>query len=528
VTRDFHPKPAYRAFATVTRMLEGKERLIFSVLERQPHMGERLDSEIQTDYTIGLGLIRVGVTDDVKRLAKIEEAAKGTDVNVSFAIDGSPVGRDPKRFGDWAFKLFSTVKDKIPRVEIINEPNGTMQPKEYLDTFLRPAYENIKKASPNTKVLAPVMCGISADQARYLEELYKLGLKGLCDELTFHPYAGNFDDGPAAGNMARLQEIIAANGDSAKPVHFTEAGYFHGGWSDLKGLREIVKLAVSQYAWQNAVMGIDHRHNFYYATDGKRLVSNWRELFPTTWMADPRAPLPQWLEITFAGPKKITSVAAYTIAFATWTPATSGVRDWDVQVWDGQEWQTVDSVTGNTKVSKISRLKPPVTTEKVRVLIKATAISARRRCGKAGTRCSASSTRYGAATCCAPGSSTAARAWPISSCRSTRPPRMPCGIRRRRTTVGRRRPSRPFSTAMARMSWPSTPSLTLAGSRRRPSRAWPKPKRPIAPLKHATPRARSPPPRSSRWPGCSPFGGGPRTPSSCTARRSASTRKATR
>lgn len=691
----------YRAYFTVNdgsdSLLEGKERLIFSVLKHEPHMGERFDSQIQTDYTIGLGLIREGVTDDLKRLATIEEAAKGTDVNVSFAIDGSPVGRDPKRFGDWAFRLFSTVKDKIPRVEIINEPNGTMQPKEYVDTFLRPAYENIKKASPNTKVLAPVMCGISADQARYLEELYKLGLKGLCDELTFHPYAGNFDDGPAAGNMQRLQEIIAANGDSGKPVHFTEAGYFHGGWSDLRGLREIIKLAVSQYAWQNAVMGIDHRHNFYYftdimgyydmwlratqltpaavalrtytsfvkgqqrarrldlgslevvrafrypgperqvvvlwtsnnwappeqpdvttevtfetdarvaewfdcfgnplpaqvqrgkltlavgsfpsylvvpakarlspvperrgtnlaltslgataessselgtspavsaidgntasdprwrsltpnelpqsltvtlagpapidrvglwsasargydleamgaegrwvklasrrdqphrrfrnetfktlvtdqvrltivdstteraevaelqvfsptaapgkavelvnwalksngatarassemvkkvtvaeqdwgakqprilkmtlegkaenATDGKRLVSNWREFFPTTWMAAPRAPLPQWLEITFAGPKKITSVAVYTIAFATWTPATSGVRDWDVQVWDGREWQTADSVTGNTKVSKISRLKTPATTEKIRVLIKAT------------------------------------------------------------------------------------------------------------------------------------------------------------
>ncbi|MGB2822092.1 MAG: discoidin domain-containing protein, partial [Phycisphaerae bacterium] len=634
---------------------------------------------------------------DLKRLAGIAEDAKGTDVNVSFAIDGSPVGNDPKRFGEWVHRLFSKAKDRIQRVEIINEANGRMQPKEYVDTFLRPAYENIRKASPNTKVLSPVMCGIGADQARYLEELYKLGLKDLCDELTFHPYAGNFDDGAAVENMQRLQEIIAANGDSKKPVHFTEAGYFHGGWSDLGALREIIKLAVAQYAWQNAVMGIDHRHNFYYftdimgyydmwlratqltpaavalrtytsfvkgrqrarrldlgslevvrafryggpdrqvvvmwtsnnwapseqpdvttevtfetdaravewfdcfgnplparvrggrlalavgsfpsylvapakarlapvpqrwgtnlalaslgataessaelgtspavsaidggtasdprwrsltpnelpqsltvtlagpapidrvglwsysargydlsamgadgrwvklasrrdrprqrfrmetfrvivtdqvrltivdsytdhaevaelqvfsptaapaeavelvnwalnskgatarassemmkevtvaeqdwgakkprivkmklegkaanATDGKRLVSNWREFFPTTWMAAPGAAVPQWLEVTFAGPKRITYVTVYTIAFATWTPATSGVRDWDVQVWSGGKWKTVDSVTGNTRVSKTTRFKSPVTTEKIRILVKAT------------------------------------------------------------------------------------------------------------------------------------------------------------
>ena len=108
------------------------------------------------------------------------------------------------------------------------------------------------------------------------------------------------------------------------------------------------------------------------AIDGKRLVANWREFFPTTWMAAPGAPLPQWLEVDFAGPKKITSVAVYTIAFATWTPATSGVRDWDVQTWDGKDWQTVDSVAGNARVSKISRLKQPVTTDKIRIFVKGT------------------------------------------------------------------------------------------------------------------------------------------------------------
>jgi hypothetical protein len=696
----------FRAYFTVNdaagSLLEGRERLIFAVLKHQPGMGEKFDNQLQTDYTIGLGLLRSGVNpanvaEAAGNVARNVQEARGTDVNVSYAIDGSPVGNDPRRFGEVCFQLFQQVKDGIPRVEIINEPNGTLQPKEYVDTFLRPAYENIHRASPGTKVLAPVLCGIGPEQARYLEDLYKLGLKGLTDELTFHPYAGNFDDGDAVPSMQRLAAIIAANGDAGKPVHFTEAGYFHGGWSNLPALREIVKLAVSQYAWQNAVLGIDHRHNFYYFTDimgyydmwlranqltpaavalrtytgfvksqgraqrldfgsleavrafrfpggqrqvivlwnagnwvpagspdpvtpvafatdaarvdlydcfgnplpaaarqgklrlevgtypcyliadararldpvpekwgvnvalaslgaaaeasaeegvhpavsaidgntatgsswrslvpnelpqsltvtlagpatvdrvglwgygprgydlaarrpdgtwlklvsrrdqpyrrfrsesfpplltdqlrltvvdsttdraevaelqifspsaaigkaaelvnwalkqngatarassemkkevtvaeqdwgakqpriskvllhgkaenaidGKRLIGHWKDFFPTTWVAAAGQPLPQWLEVDLAAPHKISSITVYTIAFAGWTPENSGIRAWDVQVWDGQDWQTVESVTGNVRVSKTTRLAKPLVTGKIRILVKAT------------------------------------------------------------------------------------------------------------------------------------------------------------
>ncbi|MBI2194980.1 MAG: discoidin domain-containing protein [Planctomycetes bacterium] len=696
----------YRAYFMVQdgagSLLKGRERLIFSLLKRQPSMGERFDNPIQTDYTIGLGFVRVSMdpsrVDEVERVVKErQKEAEGTDVNVSYQIDGSPVGNDPKRFGEVCSKLFERVKDGIPRVEIINEPNGQLQPKEYIETFLRPAYESIKKASPNTKVIGPVLCGISADQARYLEELYRLGLKGLTDELSFHPYAGNFDDGDATQSMERLMRIIAAHGDAHKPIHFTEAGYGHGGWSDLPSLREVIKHVVSQYAWQNAVMGIDHRHNFYYFTDqmgyydmwlrsnqltpaavalrtytgfvkgqgraqqldfgsleavraffypgpqrqvvvmwtvgnwlpvdaadpttevsfktnaktvewydcfgnalparakrgtlklsvgtypsylvlpaharleavperwganvalasqgaiaessseegthpaisaidgntasgsswrsltpnelpqtltvmlagptpisraaiwstgargytlealgpggkwlqlaarrdqpfqrfrtetfkalitdqvrlavidshsdraeaaelqvfspkakagtdvelvnwalksngasarasserrkevtvaeqdwgvkqprilkllleakaenaidGKRMMSSWREFFPTTWMAAADAAPPQWLEIAFPKARRLTSIAVYTIAFANWTPANSGIRAWDVQLWDGKDWKTVDRIADSERVSKITRLKTPTATEKLRIVVNAT------------------------------------------------------------------------------------------------------------------------------------------------------------
>ena len=703
----------YRAFFTVNdakdSLLEGSERLVFSRLKRHPLMGERFDNPIQTDYAIGLGLLRHSIhektgADLVKTAQRYAEQAGGTDVNVSYQIDGSPVGKNAGKFGAYVESLFKEAGAFVPRIEIINEPNGNYQPKEYIDTFLKPAYDAIKKVSPETKVIAPVLCGIAPDQQHYLEELYKLGLKDLTDELSFHPYAGNFDDGHGVASMRRLAAIIEANGDGGKPVHFTEAGYFHRGWNDVAALREIVKKAVAQYAWQNAALGIDHRHNFYYFTDqmgyydmwlratqltpaavalrqytmtvkgqerartldfgmggavrafrypgkdkqvvllwaagndipagdpdpavaiqfnasatperfdcfgnalpapkaerrllglrkgayaldvgtfpqylvlpadatfeplkedwganvalaslgtlaeasseegtapaigaldgnnaggsawrsaeanvlpqtltvslaspatvdrvaiwgysprgydleallpdgtwrslatvrdesyrrfraiafepvqtdtvrltivdshtpkvaiaeielysagakagkgvelvnwalaengatatasselvkeatvaqqdwgakaptikkialegraahaidGKRQVSTWQDFFPTTWMADGAKPLPQWLEIKFDQPRTLHSLTVYTIAFARWTPETSGIRDWNVEIWDGKAWQVVDSVTGNTRVSKVSRFKTPVKTDRVRVVVKAT------------------------------------------------------------------------------------------------------------------------------------------------------------
>lgn len=703
----------YRGFFTVNNaegsLIEGSERLVFSRLKRHPQMGESFDNKVQTDYTIGLGFLRHSILEkSAEALAstakQYAEQAKETDVNVSYQIDGSPVGRDAGKFAKYIETFFKEAGQFIPRVEIINEPNGTMQPKEYIDTFLRPAYETIKKVSPDTKVVGPVLCGIAPDQQIYLEELYKLGLKDVTDELSFHPYAGNFDDGHAVASMRRIAQIIEANGDSHKPVHFTEAGYFHSGWNDVGVLREIIKNVVSQYAWQNASLGIDHRHNFYYFTDqmgyydmwlrstqltpaavalrqytmivkeqerarvvdfgmggavrafrypgkdkqvvllwaagnnipvgepdptveiqfkasstpsrfdcfgnelpapkaeslflglrkgpytlevgtfpqylvlpadakfepvveewganvalaslgtlseasseegtspavgaidgnnsggsawrsgeanvlpqtltvslaspatinrvaiwsysprgydldalmpdgswrnlasvrdetyrrfrtlkfdpvqtdtvrltvvdshtpkvaiaeielygasastgksvelvnwalaengatatasselvkeakvatqdwgakeptikkislegrashaidGKRQISTWQDFFPTTWMADTSKPLPQWLEIRFDKERILNSLTVYTIAFARWTPETSGIRDWDVEVWDGKEWKVVDSVVGNTRVSKVSRFKTPVTTDRVRIVVKAT------------------------------------------------------------------------------------------------------------------------------------------------------------
>jgi hypothetical protein len=108
------------------------------------------------------------------------------------------------------------------------------------------------------------------------------------------------------------------------------------------------------------------------AIDGKRAVSIWQDFYPTTWMAAMGQPLPQWLEISFDQPRTIRSVTVYTIAFASWKPEQSGIRDWDVQVWENDSWVTVESIRENIKVSRTTRLPEPKETTRIRVLVNGT------------------------------------------------------------------------------------------------------------------------------------------------------------
>ena len=62
------------------------------------------------------------------------------------------VGKNAGKFGAYVESLFKDAGPYVPRIEIINEPNGNYQPKEYIDTFLKPAYEAIRKVSPTLRV----------------------------------------------------------------------------------------------------------------------------------------------------------------------------------------------------------------------------------------------------------------------------------------------------------------------------------------------------------------------------------------
>ncbi len=171
----------------------------------------------------------------------------------------------------------------------------------------------------------------------------------------FQVYAAGTTDGAAA---ERVNWAAAANGATATASSelVKESTVAEQDW----GAKEprITKLTLAGRA--------------AHAIDGKRQISTWRDFYPTTWMADPAQPLPQWIEIRFTAARTLNSVTVYTIAFARWTPETSGIRDWDVEAWDGKAWQTVDRVEGSTRVSRVSRFKQPVKTDRIRIVVRAT------------------------------------------------------------------------------------------------------------------------------------------------------------
>jgi len=90
---------------------------------------------------------------------------------------------------------------------------------------------------------------------------------------------------------------------------------------------------------------------------------------------------PDWLQIDFAGNKTISEIDVFTVQDTFWAPSAPtaamtftqyGIRDFQVQYWNGSAWQTVPggSVTNNTLVWRHFAFAS-VTTPRIRVLVSA-------------------------------------------------------------------------------------------------------------------------------------------------------------
>ena len=81
----------------------------------------------------------------------------------------------------------SRLKDKVPVWEIMNEPNFSMSPGDYVRLLkeLRPI---IKQLDPKAKVMGPDVCGIDLG---WHERFYQAGGGPLVDILSVHDYEGH-------------------------------------------------------------------------------------------------------------------------------------------------------------------------------------------------------------------------------------------------------------------------------------------------------------------------------------------------
>lgn len=85
------------------------------------------------------------------------------------------------------------------------------------------------------------------------------------------------------------------------------------------------------------------------------------------WQDDTPGEFPDTLEITFSGPKTIDRLLVGTVNSDSLPAAQYGLKNLDVQYWDGVAWVTVGQVTGNVQ-GTISLSFSAVTTDRVRLV----------------------------------------------------------------------------------------------------------------------------------------------------------------
>ncbi len=149
-------------------------------------------------------------------------------------------------FGDFVSAFVDRYKDRVDHIIIWNEPNLSFEwglrpvdAQAYVD-LLKVAYRRAKEANPNVVVLAGALAPTLEPEGSpaglndliYLQRMYAAGAKDYFDALAVHAYGllAPLAEAPDPGriNFRRVElvrEIMQQNGDGAKQVYITEAGW---------------------------------------------------------------------------------------------------------------------------------------------------------------------------------------------------------------------------------------------------------------------------------------------------------------
>jgi hypothetical protein len=149
-------------------------------------------------------------------------------------------------FGDFVYAFVARYKGRVDHIIIWNEPNLSFEwglrpvdAQAYV-ALLKVAYRRAKEANPNIVVLAGALAPTleppgspgGLNDLTYLQQMYDAGARGYFDGLAAHAYSllAPLDEAPDPGrvNFRRvelLHDILQQNGDGAKQVYITEAGW---------------------------------------------------------------------------------------------------------------------------------------------------------------------------------------------------------------------------------------------------------------------------------------------------------------
>jgi hypothetical protein len=149
-------------------------------------------------------------------------------------------------FGDFVYAFVDRYQDRVDHIILWNEPNLSFEwglrpvdAQAYVD-LLKVAYLRAKEANPTIVVLAgalaptlePKGSPAGLNDLIYLQQMYDAGAQDYFDALAVHAYGllAPIDEAPDPRrvNFRRielLRDIMQQNGDGAKKVYITEAGW---------------------------------------------------------------------------------------------------------------------------------------------------------------------------------------------------------------------------------------------------------------------------------------------------------------
>jgi polysaccharide biosynthesis protein PslG len=173
--------------------------------------------------------------------------------------------------GDFVFEFVRHFKGRVHAIVIWNEPNLTFEwgfrpvdPAGYAE-LLRVVYPRAKQADPDIVVLGGALAPTlepdgspnGMNDLAYLQKMYDAGAAPYFDALAVHAYGlqSPADEPPSPDrlNFRRVElarEVMVRNGDAAKPVYVTEAG-----WNDSPRWNQAVRPAqriddtLAAYQW---------------------------------------------------------------------------------------------------------------------------------------------------------------------------------------------------------------------------------------------------------------------------------------
>lgn len=143
---------------------------------------------------------------------------------------------DATDYGEFAAAVASRYADRVSSWQLWNEPNlpqfsgMVAQNGTSYTELLKAAYPAVKAVQPDSTVVTAALSRTlgAASPPAFFTQMYAAGAKGLFDAAAAHPYVFPFglatDPDNGWSDVARLHDVMAANGDGDLKIWLTEFG----------------------------------------------------------------------------------------------------------------------------------------------------------------------------------------------------------------------------------------------------------------------------------------------------------------